>query len=104
MAGRACFHGRAGLHLSQCQHGQCSGDQESAQHHGGVVPDDRREYANFAQELAKFEAKAGVSVLDDITAPLGGEVAATMDGPMLPTRVGSWFSRFTIRRLCNRPW
>jgi hypothetical protein len=41
--------------------------------------------ANFAQELAKFEAKAGVSVLDDITAPLGGEVAATMDGPMLPT-------------------
>jgi len=23
--------------------------------------------ANFAQELAKFEAKAGVSVLDDIT-------------------------------------
>jgi hypothetical protein len=41
--------------------------------------------ANFPQDLAKFEAKAGVSVLDDITAPLGGEFAVAMDGPMLPT-------------------
>jgi hypothetical protein len=41
--------------------------------------------ANFPQELAKFEAKAGVSVLDDITAPLGGEITVAFDGPVLPT-------------------
>jgi hypothetical protein len=40
---------------------------------------------DFAQELAKFEAKTGVSVLDDITAPLGGEIAFAFDGPVLPT-------------------
>jgi hypothetical protein len=41
--------------------------------------------ANFAGELAKFEAKTGVSVLNDVTAPLGGEVTMAFDGPMLPT-------------------
>jgi len=41
--------------------------------------------ANFQQDLAKFEAKAGVSVLDDITAPLGGEFTLAFDGPVLPT-------------------
>jgi hypothetical protein len=41
--------------------------------------------AKFPQELSKFETKAGVSVLNDITAPLGGEVTMAFDGPMLPT-------------------
>jgi hypothetical protein len=41
--------------------------------------------SRFPQELAKFEAKTGVSVLDDITAPLGGEVTLAFDGPVLPT-------------------
>ncbi|MFZ0772584.1 MAG: FecR domain-containing protein [Candidatus Sulfotelmatobacter sp.] len=41
--------------------------------------------SNFPQELSKFEAKTGVSVLDDITAPLGGEVTIAFDGPVLPT-------------------
>jgi len=41
--------------------------------------------ANFSQDLAKFESKTGVSVLNDITAPLGGEVAVALDGPVLPT-------------------
>jgi hypothetical protein len=41
--------------------------------------------SNFPQELAKFEAKTGVSVLNDITAPLGGEVTFAFDGPVLPT-------------------
>jgi hypothetical protein len=41
--------------------------------------------SNFSQALSKFEAKTGVSVLDDITAPLGGEVTMAFDGPVLPT-------------------
>jgi hypothetical protein len=41
--------------------------------------------AKFSQDLAKFESKTGVSVLDDITAPLGGEVVLATDGPVLPT-------------------
>src|SRR5258708_1227591 len=41
--------------------------------------------SNFPQELSKFEAKTGVSVVNDITAPLGGEVIMAFDGPMLPT-------------------
>jgi len=41
--------------------------------------------SNFAQELSKFEAKTGVRVLDDITAPIGGEVTFAFDGPVLPT-------------------
>jgi hypothetical protein len=40
---------------------------------------------NFPAKLAKFEAKTGVSVLDDITAPLGGEITVAFDGPVLPT-------------------
>ena len=40
---------------------------------------------NFPEKLSKFEAKAGVRVLDDITAPLGGEAAFAFDGPVLPT-------------------
>jgi hypothetical protein len=39
----------------------------------------------FAQHLAEFESKTGVSVLNDITAPLGGEVTMAFDGPMVPT-------------------
>ena len=41
--------------------------------------------ANFAEELSKFETKTGVSVLNDISAPLGGEVTMAFDGPLLPT-------------------
>jgi len=41
--------------------------------------------ADFAQHLAEFESKTGVNVLNDITAPLGGEVTMAFDGPMIPT-------------------
>jgi hypothetical protein len=41
--------------------------------------------SNFSKELSEFESKAGVSVLNDITAPLGGEVTFAFDGPVLPT-------------------
>ena len=39
----------------------------------------------FSQHLAEFEAKSGVRVLDEIAAPLGGEVTMAFDGPVLPT-------------------
>jgi ferric-dicitrate binding protein FerR (iron transport regulator) len=39
----------------------------------------------FAEELSKFETKTGVSVLNDISAPLGGELTMAFDGPVLPT-------------------
>jgi FecR protein/Protein of unknown function (DUF3352)/Putative zinc-finger len=41
--------------------------------------------ANFSQDLAKFESRTGVNVLNDISAPLGGEVVMAFDGPILPT-------------------
>src|SRR6202035_4247475 len=41
--------------------------------------------ANFTQDLAEFEAKTGVNVLNDMAAPLGGEVTMAFDGPMVPT-------------------
>jgi len=40
---------------------------------------------DFQQHMAEFESKAGVNVLDDIAAPLGGEVTMAFDGPMVPT-------------------
>jgi len=39
----------------------------------------------FSEHLAEFESKAGVNVLNDIAAPLGGEVTMAFDGPMIPT-------------------
>jgi len=40
---------------------------------------------NFAQNLSEFETKTGLNVLNDIAAPLGGEVTMAFDGPMIPT-------------------
>lgn len=40
---------------------------------------------NFTQHLAEFESKSGVNVLNDLAAPLGGEVTMAFDGPMIPT-------------------
>jgi len=41
--------------------------------------------ADFSQHLAEFETKTGVNVLNDITAPLVGEVTMAFDGPTVPT-------------------
>lgn len=38
----------------------------------------------FAVELAQAEAKEGFRLRDDIVAPLGGEFALALDGPVLP--------------------
>jgi hypothetical protein len=40
---------------------------------------------NFQKDLAQFETRAGVRVVDDIASPLGGEVTFAFDGPVLPT-------------------
>ncbi len=40
---------------------------------------------DFSQHLSDFESKSGVNVLDDLAAPLGGEVTWAFDGPMIPT-------------------
>lgn len=41
--------------------------------------------ADFEQNLAQFESKSGVNVLNDVAAPLGGEVTMAFDGAVLPT-------------------
>jgi hypothetical protein len=40
---------------------------------------------DFSQHLSDFEARSGIKVLDDMAAPLGGEVTLAFDGPVLPT-------------------
>lgn len=39
----------------------------------------------FTEHLAEFESKTGVNVLNDMAAPLGGEVTMAFDGPVIPT-------------------
>jgi hypothetical protein len=39
---------------------------------------------NFTKELDEFQAKAGVSLLDDVAAPLGSDVTLAMDGGLTP--------------------
>ncbi|MBL8207474.1 MAG: FecR domain-containing protein [Blastocatellia bacterium] len=39
----------------------------------------------FGEELAKFETEHGINVRNDIAAPLGGEFAFALDGPLVPT-------------------
>jgi hypothetical protein len=39
----------------------------------------------FAAELAKAEAEHGFNLRDDLAAPLGGEIALGLDGPVLPS-------------------
>ena len=40
---------------------------------------------NFQDQLARLESNLGVSIRDDISEPLGGEVTFALDGPVLPT-------------------
>jgi hypothetical protein len=40
---------------------------------------------DFSEHLSQFESRSGINVLDDLAAPLGGEVTWAFDGPMIPT-------------------
>lgn len=40
---------------------------------------------DFSEHLSDFESKTGLNVVNDIAAPLGGEVTWAFDGPMIPT-------------------
>ena len=40
---------------------------------------------NFQDHLAQLESNLGVSIRDDISEPLGGEITLALDGPVLPT-------------------
>ena len=40
---------------------------------------------NFAAELAKLQSEQGIDVRNDLAAPMGGEFAFGIDGPLVPT-------------------
>ncbi len=44
--------------------------------------------SSFRQDLAEFEREHGIDIRRDIAAPLGGEFAVAIDGPLLP--IPSW--------------
>ena len=60
----------------------------------------------FAAELAKAEAKDGFNLRNDVAAPLGGEFALALDGPLLPKPswkfVAEVYDQSTLERTIER--
>src|SRR5262249_9117012 len=49
---------------------------------------------SLQQHLAEFQSQTGVNIREDLSAPMGGEFAFAIDGPMLPTP--SWKLVFEV--------
>ena len=50
--------------------------------------------SKFSEHLGEFQSKTGLNIRDDFAAPLGGEFAFAVDGPLLPTP--SWKMVFEV--------
>src|SRR5262249_39982451 len=70
----------------------------------------RASYPDFDRRLEEFSSKTGIDVVRDIAAPLGGEFAFALDGPVLPVPAWKLVAEVhdparleqTIERLCDR--
>ena len=71
--------------FADAEHGDVGCDQESESIMEEMFKMIGSGDGDFTQHVAEFEAKTGVNVLNDMAAPLGGEVTMAFDGPMIPT-------------------
>src|SRR6478609_1719899 len=85
MAGSAWSDGSIGIHLSgcQCRCGFCGKDPKSLV--GDLLGVLETVSPELRKNLDRQQALHGLDIRNDIAAPLGGEFAFAIDGPILPT-------------------